>query len=48
MARGELVLAAHFSHPGELPVVEVLEDRRLLQQIEIHGVKLCGAGGPGK
>src|SRR3989454_12312 len=46
VADGELVLAAHLSHPGELSVIEVLEDRRLLQQIEIHGVKLCGAGGP--
>src|SRR5439155_21319966 len=48
MAGGELVLAAHFTHAGELPLVVVLEDRRVLQQIEIHGVKLCGAGGPGK
>jgi hypothetical protein len=45
---GELLLAAHFRDAGELSVVEVLEDRRLLEQTEIHGPKLRRTGGTGK
>ena len=33
---------------GQLPLVQVLENRRLLEQIEVHGVKLRAARGRGK
>src|SRR5438309_360742 len=36
LADGELLLPAHLGHAGQLAVVEVLEDRRLSQQIEVH------------
>src|SRR3989440_1008109 len=36
LAHGELLLAAHFRHAGQFAVVQVLEDRRLLQQIHVH------------
>src|SRR6184192_3525810 len=34
LADGELLLPADFGHAGQLALVEILEDRRLLQQIE--------------
>jgi hypothetical protein len=37
-----LLLAADLRDTGELAVVQVLEDRRLLQQFKIHAVKLRG------
>src|SRR2546422_5403896 len=37
LADGELLLPAHLGHTGQFAVVEVLEDRRLSQQIEVHG-----------
>src|SRR6195256_2450628 len=36
LADGELLLPADFGHPGQFAVVQVLEDRRLPQQIEVH------------
>src|SRR2546427_5962788 len=36
LADGELLLPADLGHAGQLAVVQVLEDRRLLQQIEVH------------
>jgi hypothetical protein len=42
------LLAAHLGDAGQLSLVQVLENRRLLQQIEVHGVKLRGARGRGK
>src|SRR5207237_8711241 len=36
---GEFLLPAHLCDASELPVVQVLEDRRLFQQLEIHGVE---------
>src|SRR2546425_2936525 len=36
LADGELLLPADLGHAGQLAVIEVLEDRRLLQQIEVH------------
>src|SRR2546426_2624724 len=36
LADGELLLPADLGHAGQLAVVEVLEDGRLLQQIEVH------------
>src|SRR5207245_10797425 len=34
---GEFLLPAHLGDASELPVVQVLEDRRLFHQLEIHG-----------
>src|SRR2546425_2440158 len=45
---GELLLPAHFCDPGQLSVVEVLEDGGLLEQIEIHATKLRRTRGRGK
>src|SRR5207248_1036064 len=42
VADRELLLAAHFRHAGELAVVQVLEDRRLLQQIQVHADEAMG------
>src|SRR5438270_4874863 len=42
LADGELLLAAHFCHAGELAIVELLEDRRLLQQIQVHADEAMG------
>src|SRR5438477_509996 len=42
LADGELLLAAHFRHAGQLAVVQVLEDRRLLQQIQVHADEAMG------
>src|SRR6058998_9026 len=37
LADGELLFAAHFCDPGQLALVEILEDGRLLEQLDIHG-----------
>src|SRR5207253_2875185 len=42
VADRELLLATHFRHAGELAVVQVLEDRRLLQQIQVHADEAMG------
>src|SRR5438477_1793948 len=42
VADRELLLAAHFRYAGELAVVQVLEDRRLLQQIQVHADEAMG------
>jgi len=33
----KLLFAAHFRDPGQLAVVEILEDGRLFEQLEVHG-----------
>src|SRR6266850_6390946 len=37
LADGELLFAAHFRDPGQLALVEILEDGRLLEQLDVHG-----------
>src|SRR2546426_1646222 len=40
LADGELLLTADFGDAGELAVVEILEDGRLFQQLDVHEVKV--------
>src|SRR5947207_15896703 len=42
LADGELLLAADLADAGQLTVVQVVEDRGLLQQIEVHSVEGMG------
>src|SRR6266852_2148883 len=42
LPNGVFLLAADLSDAGQLAVVQVLEDRGLLQQLKIHAVKLRG------
>src|SRR3989475_9859205 len=37
LADGELLFAAHFRDSGQLAVVEILEDGRLFEQLDVHG-----------
>src|SRR6266571_1027882 len=48
LPEGELLLAHDLRDARQLAFVEVLEDRGLLEQIEIHAVKLRRTPGRGK
>src|SRR5712671_1136175 len=37
LADGELLFAAHFRDSGQLALVEILEDGRLFEQLDVHG-----------
>ena len=44
LSDGEFVLPADFGDAGRLPLVQVLENRRLLQQLEVHAVEATTRG----
>src|SRR5207247_599886 len=48
LADGALLLAAHFGDAREPAVVELLEDGRLFQQLDVHEVKVRRVVGRGK
>src|SRR2546423_14427727 len=42
LAGDELLLATHLGHAGELAIVQLLEERRVLQQIQVHAHEAMG------